>query len=282
MFTAAAVGAWLSRVVQPDAGAGEVEVEVPQHPVAGGLVSHPSSFISEEKGGKVNPKLKTAINTAAQPAAQHGEPPYTLTYVAPELPPADADWIAAAQRRKMLDRSATIMAVASRDAASGAPVVLQLYPLRTTDHALRKGKAPGGGSKNKWSSRAATPWPNLFWLMGPEIQVRVGRLEHLGLIKSFRAKLQNNPELKQRFDADHRKYAELRWSLLTPEDQKYALECGYDDALRECGIGGVKYTLQVKCLHVHYAHFLATGQNLVGEWVQAALDENLDLQTKGK
>ena len=47
----------------------------------------------------------------------------------------------------------------------------------------------------------------------PEIQVRVGRLEHLGLIKSFRAKLQNNPELKQRFDADHRKYAELRWSL---------------------------------------------------------------------
>lgn len=27
---------------------------------------------------------------------------------------------------------------------------------------------------------------------------------------------------------------------LTPEDQKYALECGYDDALRECGIGGVK------------------------------------------
>ena len=33
---------------------------------------------------------------------------------------------------------------------------------------------------------------------------------------------------------------------------------------------------------MHYAHYLATGANLVGEWVQAALDARRDEETKGK
>ena len=33
----------------------------------------------------------------------------------------------------------------------------------------------------------------------------------------------------------------------------------------------VTAAVQVKCLHVNYAHFLATGCNQVGEWVHAEL-----------
>ena len=43
-----------------------------------------------------------------------------------------------------------------------------------------------------------------------------------------------------------------------------------------------RYRLQVKCLHVHYAHWLATGSNLVGSWVQEALDNKVDEQAKTK
>ena len=42
--------------------------------------------------------------------------------------------------------------------------------------------------------------------------------------------------------------------------------------LRECGVGGLRVPEQVKCLHLHYAHFLATGDNLVGEWCENELE----------
>ena len=159
MFSTAAAGVWLFNTVQRDAGAGagaETGAEAASAPQPCAVTA--TAAVAARGSGD---------NRVAKASAEPAEPPYKIAYTAPELPPADVDWIAAAQRRKMLDRSATVMRVAARDDASGAPVVLQLYPLRTTDHALRKGTAPGGGSKNKWSSRAATPWPNLFWLMGP-------------------------------------------------------------------------------------------------------------------
>ena len=69
--------------------------------------------------------------------------------------------------------------------------------------------------------------------------------------------------------------------MLTPEDKVYALENGYDYSLRQCGFGGVPDILKVKCLHRHYAHYLATGENLVGEWIQAALNEGADENLRG-
>ena len=50
---------------------------------------------------------------------------------------------------------------------------------------------------------------------------------------------------------------------------------GDDAILEKCGVGGLRVPEQVKCLHLHYAHFLATGDNLVGEWCQNALDEKI-------
>lgn len=71
------------------------------------------------------------------------------------------------------------------------------------------------------------------------------------------------------------------WQLLTDTDKEYCIGHGYEQILRGCGIAGMRYTNQVKCLHTHYAHYLATGQNIVGEWVQAALDNAEDATACG-
>jgi|AntRauTorckE5430_2_1112549.scaffolds.fasta_scaffold76900_1 hypothetical protein len=74
----------------------------------------------------------------------------------------------------------------------------------------------------------------------------------------------------------------MRWSLLTDSDRRYAESAGYQKALLECGVGGVAYASQVKCLHVHYAHYLATGKNLIGEWVSEELAKGSDSAVRVK
>jgi len=60
-----------------------------------------------------------------------------------------------------------------------------MYPLRCADHAVKHGAAPGGGKAKKWLNSSATPWPNMFWLVDPTDQIRVGRLEHQGYVKMW-------------------------------------------------------------------------------------------------
>lgn len=81
-------------------------------------------------------------------------------------------------------------------------------------------------------------------------------------------------ELSERalFERQHTEYGRYRWSLLSPEDAAYCKSEGYASVLHDCGVGGLRYPTQVKCLHLHYAHFLATGDNLVGSWVQKEID----------
>lgn len=43
------------------------------------------------------------------------------------------------------------------------------------------------------------------------------------------------------------------------------------------GVAGISKPGTIKCLHTHFAHFLATGQNIVGKWVQEALHAGLHL-----
>ena len=66
------------------------------------------------------------------------EAPGTLTggvavhvYVSEE----DAGFVTGAKRRKLLDKSAIVVAIAARHAETRHPLVLQLYPLRIADHA---------------------------------------------------------------------------------------------------------------------------------------------------
>jgi hypothetical protein len=72
-------------------------------------------------------------------------------------------------------------------------------------------------------------------------------------------------------------YARERWNLLTQRDQELVMERkGWKNALHEnVGIAGIRNFGRVKCLHTHYAHYLATKDNIIGQWVQELLDQQV-------
>ncbi|MFN0027246.1 MAG: DUF501 domain-containing protein [Acidimicrobiales bacterium] len=122
--------------------------------------------------------------------------------------------------------------VAARD-HNGAPVVIENAPL------LDDG----------------TPMPTRFWLVGARERVLVGRLEAAGGVN--RAEAEIGPETLAQLHRDH---AQERDRLL-PADHHGPRPFG--------GVGGTRQG--VKCLHAHYANYLAGCEDPVGRWVHHQL-----------
>ena len=151
--------------------------------------------------------------------------------------------------------------------------VLRLYPLTAE---TSTGKGPGRFKRR----RLLQPWPTLYWLACPSLRAQVSRLEAVGLIPLLKAQLQR-PEraaLAATLRAQHRVYAEQRWGVLLPADRDLVEERRWTAVLRDSGVGGIRHAhsvgggaCRIKCLHTHLAHFLATGDNVIGEWTYAAL-----------
>lgn len=74
----------------------------------------------------------------------------------------------------------------------------------------------------------------------------------------------------------HMSYAERRWSLLSADDNELVNQRGWAKALQDVGVAGMRKDTwdRVKCLHAHYAHYLADGSNVVGAWVHELLQQN--------
>ncbi|RHY49279.1 hypothetical protein DYB30_011150 [Aphanomyces astaci] len=136
------------------------------------------------------------------------------------------------------------------------PAVLVLYPLRdcTNDY-------------KKHHRATAEPFPTMYWLASPELHERVSLLEGAGFVTRFTDRLAASPKHLQVRPAC------CRWALLTPADRRVVEKKQWVRALQTVGIAGIRNPASVKCLHTHYAHFLATGHNLVGAWVHQALDQ---------
>jgi hypothetical protein len=99
------------------------------------------------------------------------------------------------------------------------------------------------------------PMPTLFWLVGERVRREIGRLESAGGVRAAEAEI--DPESLA--DA-HRRYAEERDAEI-PDD--------YRGHRPSDGVGGTRRG--VKCLHAHYAWFLAGGDDPVGRWVAIRL-----------
>ena len=96
-----------------------------------------------------------------------------------------------------------------------------------------------------------TPFPTVFWLTCPVLRSRVGRLEADHAMVGLNQRLEAEPDLAAAYAAGSERYVAFR-------DQLGAPLPGDPSA------GGMpKY---IKCLHVHAAHHLATGDNPVGAW----------------
>jgi uncharacterized protein len=117
--------------------------------------------------------------------------------------------------------------------ADGSPVVLRNAPL------LDDG----------------TPMPTRWWLVGEPERTLVSRLEADGGVRAAEAEV--DPAA---LAAAHDRYAAERDASLPP---------GHAGPRPSGGVGGTRQG--VKCLHAHYAWYLAGGDDPVGAWVAARL-----------
>ena len=117
--------------------------------------------------------------------------------------------------------------------AVGAPVVIRNAPF------LRDG----------------TPMPTRYWLCDPALRQAVSRLESAGGVRAAETAVG-----LERLRAAHAAYAAERDAAIDP-DQAGPRPSG--------GVGGTGRG--VKCLHAHYAWFLAGGDDPVGRWVEEQL-----------
>lgn len=123
------------------------------------------------------------------------------------------------------------------------------------------------------TKRKVRPFPNLFWLSDADLIARISELERVGTIGVLEKELAGDAALRGQVDADHRRYAALRWAMLDNAARAIAAADGFDEALQHRGVGGLTPgSLKIKCLHAHVAHHLAMREpNAVGERVMDLL-----------
>jgi uncharacterized protein len=123
--------------------------------------------------------------------------------------------------------------------------------------------------------RNKSPFPTLYWLTDPDMSRKVGSLEALGSVKTFEIRIKQNISAMQLYLSQHARYASSRWELASESERKILQENGFHEKLKHVGIGGIRELYTVKCLHLHMAHLLATGDNIIGEWIVELLLEEV-------
>ena len=109
--------------------------------------------------------------------------------------------------------------------------------------------------RNAPFTRDGTPMPTRYWLVDADLTVEVSRLEAAGGVRQAQAAV--GPEALQ---STHDAYAAERDAQI-PASHTGPRPSG--------GVGGTR--VGVKCLHAHYAYFLAGGDDPVGHWTHAQL-----------
>ncbi len=99
-----------------------------------------------------------------------------------------------------------------------------------------------------------SPFPTTFWLVCPKAVKAVSALEASGLIGEVEKEIASNADLRAALLKAHTEYAKYRKRLAQSTHPSL-----------DTGIGGVRHLASIKCLHAHYAHHLAGGQNPVGK-----------------
>jgi hypothetical protein len=106
-----------------------------------------------------------------------------------------------------------------------------------------------------------TPMPTRYWLVGPREVLAVSRLESAGGVRRAEAEVDSAA-----IEDAHHRYAAERDAALG----------AHDGPAPSGGVGGT--AKGVKCLHAHYAWFLAGGDDPVGRWVDRQLAGRLDVE----
>lgn len=141
---------------------------------------------------------------------------------------------------------------------AGHPSVIRCYPLERRGDVLK-------------------PFPTLYWLTCPNVIAQVGRVEAAGWIGRFETMMHEDDALAAAVSADHDRYIAERWRLLSDADRQAIKEAGLTRLYEGRGVAGVGDRARLKCLHAHYAVYLAARHNnqpggAVGAWLEAKFD----------
>ncbi len=129
------------------------------------------------------------------------------------------------------------------------------------------------------------PFPTLFWLIDPELCLRIDRVEAAGVIALLQEEIDADPALQAQMREDHEAHIALRGSYLTPAQREAADRQGFLPALETRGIGGIADFSRIRCLHTWYAAHLVVantiGRMLDEYWAAAGSSEALHSETVG-
>ena len=148
------------------------------------------------------------------------------------------------------------------DAPDDSDTVARLLgrrPLAAFDVVVRRADSTPVVIRNAPLLPDGTPMPTRYWLVDPELNREIGRLEAAGGVDQAEAEV--DPAA---LAATHARYAAERDAAIPAE---------HDGPRPYGGVGGTR--IGVKCLHTHYAHFLATGDDPVGSWTAQHLPERV-------
>lgn len=99
--------------------------------------------------------------------------------------------------------------------------------------------------------------PTLYWLVDPALRKAIGTIESEGGVREAERQID-----RAALDASHARYAAARDAQI-PASHEGPRPTG--------GVGGTRVGL--KCLHAHYAWYLAGGRDPAGAWTHARLVE---------
>ena len=148
-------------------------------------------------------------------------------------PYLDADELLVVE--SLLGRPTKARAAVAVRCANGLPAVLRCDPL----------------------DRDGNPFPTMFWLCAPLAASRIGGLESTGIMTELTTRVLEPGELQDAYVAATKRFLALRDQLPGGPLEGNPTQ------------GGMSH--RVKCLHSLYGHWLATGDNPIGAWVDEQL-----------
>ena len=119
------------------------------------------------------------------------------------------------------------------------------------------------------------PFPTLFWLVDPQLCLRIGRLEATGLMASLQQSIDDDAALARDMRDDHIAHIALRDSYICKSMREAIDALGYGEVLATRGIGGIADFQRIRCLHTWYAAHLVV-PNTVGKLLDAHWENYTD------
>ena len=123
------------------------------------------------------------------------------------------------------------------------------------------------------------PEATLHWLMHPWLRHECSRLEAEGFITDVQGWINGDKAMLAEWRRMQEQYSVTRWSCLERRDQDMFESNKWSERFNNSGVGGVRGwedgPVKLKCLHLHYAHYLV--QRATARVMSVMMVEEIDV-----